>query len=218
MMGEQLPSLSEAEFQGLCDLIAETESSLVRGFRIAAPEQHSRLETKLKDLQNVLALFDLISSFRKALKKEGEKFQAWIPKGHIVHVVRACCDQRYEEHDIEHIFYKYGGINGLLVLHLVTQQQSRLFSTIDALPTNMIADLAEQCGKEGINSIYVPAWIKNFDKSKSILRLSTEFHDLTPSAEFDPTTSPPRLYRWGKEKQNRLSSPSVPRKRVRSGN
>lgn len=62
----------------------------------------------------------------------------------------------------------------------------------------MIADLAKQSGKEEINSI-VPEWISDYDKSK---------------IEFDPTKGLPRLYRWGKEKENR--SPSIPQKRARS--
>ncbi|KAF8847271.1 hypothetical protein BDZ45DRAFT_681987 [Acephala macrosclerotiorum] len=64
----------------------------------------------------------------------------------------------------------------------------------------MIVSLAKQCQKETINSL-VLGWIKDYDRSKT---------------KFDPAEDLPRLYRWAKNKEDRLSS-SVPQKRARSG-
>jgi hypothetical protein len=51
---------------------------------------------------------------------------------------------------------------------LGTKSQTSLFSRICALPTDMITELAKQCKEEEINPV-VPDWIKNYDRSKSIL-------------------------------------------------
>jgi hypothetical protein len=170
MTTEKPPSIPEAELQELCDRIAGTEASLLHGFSNASPGQHTHLETKLKRIQNIGVLYELIGFIRRALKalKESAEIHNWIPRGNIERVVWACCNQRYEKHDLEYIFYEDGDINGLLVLHLGTKSQTSLFSRICALPTDMITELAKQCKEEEINPV-VPDWIKNYDRSKSIL-------------------------------------------------
>jgi len=72
MTEEQPTSLPQAQLNDLNVRIAETADSLIGGFPIASAEQHQHLETKLKGLQNVLTLYELIVSFHTALRKEGE--------------------------------------------------------------------------------------------------------------------------------------------------
>jgi hypothetical protein len=163
---EQPPSIPEAELQELCNHIAGTEASLLHGFSTASPDQHTHLETKLKRLQHVLVLHEVICFIHKALQalRESREIHNWILKGNIEHVVRACCNQRYEKHDLEYIFYKDGDINGLLVLHWGTRSQTGLFPKICALPTDMITKLAKQYKKEIVNP-FVLDWIKDYDRS-----------------------------------------------------
>jgi hypothetical protein len=173
MTEEQPTSLPEAQLNDLDERIAETADSLLGGFPVASAEQHQHLETKLKRLQDVLTLYELIVSFRTALRKEGEtdSFKKWTPKGLIEQVIQACCNpnQQYKDHGIEYMFYKHGDINGLLVLYLGTRNQTHLFPKLNALPKDMIVALARQSGKEKIPSILLPEWVRAYDKSKGIL-------------------------------------------------
>ena len=116
--------------------------------------------------KNLLTLFEVICAVRKGLKRT--KSITWIPRGHIKEIIRACCNQRYEEHDIESILYKHGDIKGLLVFHLGTMGQTTLFPKTRALPIEMIEDLAKRCAKEEINSA-VLEWIEKYDRSKSTI-------------------------------------------------
>lgn len=68
----QPPSLSEAQLNHLDERLAGLKTSLRRGFLGASAEQHLHLETKLKDFQNVLTLYELIVSFQNALKQDRE--------------------------------------------------------------------------------------------------------------------------------------------------
>jgi len=156
-------SLSEAEIKETCDHTAKTKRLLLHAFYNASAEQKSDLEPNLKDLQDLLTLYEVISDVRKGLNKTKS---TWVPRGHIAEIVRACCNQRYEEHDIESIFYKHGGINGLLVLHLGAKDHTPVYSKICALSIEMIAELAKQCGKEKINGA-VPGWIDDYNRSRS---------------------------------------------------
>jgi hypothetical protein len=171
-MTEERPlSLSEAQLDDLDERIVGIESSLLSGFPVASAEQHLHLETKLKNVQNVITLYELIISFREALKKSGESkdFKRWIPKGFIELVIQACCNQKYKDHDIERIFYEYGDINGLLVLYLATRFQTCLFPKINALPPDLKVALAKKSRNEKIPSSMVSDWVRDYDKSKSIL-------------------------------------------------
>jgi hypothetical protein len=146
-------SLSEANVKDTCDHAAKSKGLLLHAFRNGSVEQQSRLAPNIKDLQNLLTLYEIIFSVRKALDETRESLKNWIPKGHIELIVRACCNQQYKEHDVEHIFYNHGDINGLLVFYLGTKGQTTLFPKARALPIEMMVDLAIQCGKEQINSV-----------------------------------------------------------------
>jgi hypothetical protein len=180
MTTEQPPSISEAELQELCDCIAGTETSLLHGYNTASPDQHAHLEPKLKRLQNIAVLYEVSCSIRRALqalRESREIPKSWVPKGNLEHVVRACCNQRYEKHDLEQIFYENGDIYALLVLHWGTKSQTNLLPKICALPPDMIADLAKQLAKEMINS-FVVEWVIEYDRSKSIPFFPQQtFHD-----------------------------------------
>jgi hypothetical protein len=167
------------------------------------------------ELRNVFTLYEILDSFRKALA-ETESLKKWMPKGGLSEkVLEACCNQRYGEHDIENIFYTYGGINGVFVLYLGTKNQTHLFPTLNALPRNMVVELAKLAGKESIPSIYLPAWISAYDKSKSILSLPKYFWltDIPTGAVLDPKKDPPRFYRWGLEKEQERERKSRKRSR-----
>lgn len=171
MAEEQRTSFSEAKLEDLNERIAEIETLLLDGFPVASPQQHLHVENKLKRLRNVFTLYEILDSFRKALG-ETESLKKWMPKGGLNEkVLEACCNQRYEKHDIENIFYTHGGINGVFVLYLGTKNQTHLFPKLNALPIDMVIELAKLAGKESIPSIYLPAWISAYDKSKSILSL-----------------------------------------------
>lgn len=154
MTEEQPLSLSEAQLNDLDEHLIGIKTSLRRGFLSASAEQHLHLETKLKDFQNIIILYELIVSFQKALKQDGETaaFKRWTPKGLIEEVIQACCNQLYENDEIEYIFYKHGGLNRLLVLYLGTRFQTGLFAKINILPSNLKEDLTEKSGEEKIPS------------------------------------------------------------------
>lgn len=158
-------SVSEAEIKDTCDHATETKRLLQYAFDNASAEQQSHLVTNLMDLQNLITLYELISAIRKGLKNT-KSLNNWLPRGHTAKIVRACCNQQYEENDIEYIFYENGDINGLLVFHLGTKDQTTLFSKTLALPRERIAELAKMCKKEKINSV-VPGWIDSYDRTKS---------------------------------------------------
>jgi hypothetical protein len=160
-------SLSEADIKDTCSHATETKRLLLHAFDNASAEQQSELEPNLKDLQSVLTLYELISAIRMGLKKT-KSLDMWFPKGHIEQIVRACCNQRYREHDIECILYEHGDINGLLVFHLGTKSQTTLFPKTYALPREMIVGLAKQCKKEVINKV-IPGWITRYDRTKSTI-------------------------------------------------
>ena len=166
MKATQADSISEATLQELCDHITKTDGSFLHAFHDATPEQHSRLEAKLHDFQHILTLYEILSSFRKAIKEARELLKKWVPKGLIEQVLQACYNERYKEDDIEYIFYKYGDANGLLVLHCGTRSQNALFAKIYTLPKELKRDLAKRCKKEEI-SPFVARWISSDDRSKS---------------------------------------------------
>jgi hypothetical protein len=149
-------SLSETELKEIKLKATETKRLLEYAFHNASAEQLSELEPSLKDIRVQLKLCELISA------------GTWLPRGNIEQIVRACSNQRYEALAIESILNKHGGINGLLVFHLGVKDQTTLFTTVDALPTEMKEDLAKQCGKEKIN-MYVAQWISSYDTSKSTI-------------------------------------------------
>jgi len=109
-MTEGQPSLSEAQLGDLDERIADIETSLLRAFHVASVEQHLHLETKLKDVQHVSILYELINSFRKTIQHEAKSdaFKKWTPKGLIEQVLQACCTQQYKDNEIEQIFYDHG--------------------------------------------------------------------------------------------------------------
>jgi hypothetical protein len=79
----------------------------------------------------------------------------------------------------------------------------------------MVVELAKLAGKESIPSIYLPAWISAYDKSKSILSLPKYFWltDIPTGAVLDPKKDPPRFYRWGLEKEQERERKSRKRSR-----
>jgi hypothetical protein len=169
-MTEERPlPLSEAQLNDLNERLAGMKTSLRRGFLSASAEQHLHLETKLKDFQQVIILYELIVSFQTALKRDGETaaFKRWTPKGLIEEVIQACCNDLYKNGETEYIFYKHGGFNGLLVLHLGTRFQTGLFAKIDMLPPKLKQDLAEKSGEEKIPSDLLSAWVHAYDKSSN---------------------------------------------------
>jgi hypothetical protein len=160
-------SLSETELKEIKLKATETKRLLEYAFHNASAEQLSELEPSLTDIRVQLKLCELISAVRTGLKKS-RSLGTWLPRGNIEQIVRACSNQRYEALAIESILNKHGGINGLLVFHLGVKDQTTLFTTVDALPTEMKEDLAKQCGKEKIN-MYVAQWISSYDTSKSTI-------------------------------------------------
>jgi hypothetical protein len=181
-MAEEQRPLSESELKaGLEELdkrITEINTLLSRGFPIASPQQHLHVQETLKRLQNVFTLYEILDSFRKALG-DTESLKKWTPRGGLCEQVLDACyglyNQRYEEHDIEYIFYTQGGINGVFVLFLGTKSQTQLFPKLNSLPTDMVVELAKVAGKERIPSLYLPAWIGAYDTSKSNLSLPKHF-------------------------------------------
>jgi len=155
----------ESDFQELRILVTKTKASLQHGFRTDTLERCYRLEPEIQDLQDVIKLRQIFSSFRKPLMQVDK---TWIPKGRIEQIVRACCNQRYREHDIERIFYEHGDINGLLVLHLGTRSQNALFAQLYALPVELREELAKRCKQIDINPL-VQAWINCYDKSRGMI-------------------------------------------------
>ena len=155
--------MSEPDFQLFYFLIQKANVLLPQCiFRSATSEQLSRLEPQLEELQNGIKLHQIFSSFQKSMKQVD---RTWIPKGRIEQVVRACCDQRYQEQDIERIFYEYGDINGLLVLHLGTRSQNALFAQMYALPVELRQELAKRCRETEISPL-VKTWIQCYEKSR----------------------------------------------------
>lgn len=165
----QSTSLSEAEIRDTRDHIAKTKDLLLHAFHKASAKQRSELQSNLQVLQDLSMLYQLISGICEGLSKarRSSDLKNWLPKGEIVKMVQACCNQRYEDHDIESIFYKHGGVNGLLVFHLGTKDYDGLVGKTLALPKGMIADLAKRCGKEEINAV-VPVWIKTNNQKSTI--------------------------------------------------
>jgi hypothetical protein len=160
-------SLSEAQLDGLDERLVEVKTSLIHGFPIASAEQHLLWETRLKEIQNVSILYEVIVSIRKTMKdnEKTKNFKAWVPKGHIVQVIQAYYNKQYSDEDLEYIFPKYGDINGILVLYLGTRSQNHLFTKINMLPQDLKVVLAKQCGKEKIPSKLLPDWLNSYDKS-----------------------------------------------------
>jgi hypothetical protein len=99
--------------------------------------------------------------------RETAAFKRWTPKGLIEEVIQACCNDLYKNSETEYIFYKYGGFNGLLVLHLGTRFQTGLFAKIDILLPKLKQDLAEKSGEEKIPSDLLSAWVHAYDKSSN---------------------------------------------------
>lgn len=58
-------SLSEAEIKDTCDHTAKTKRLLLHAFHNASAEQKSDLEPNLKDLQDLLTLYEVIFDVRK---------------------------------------------------------------------------------------------------------------------------------------------------------
>lgn len=163
-------AIPDDELHEFCYLVKVMQASLQYGFQNFTSEQRSHVMPKLEELQNAIKPHQIFSLFQKSLKQVD---RSWTPKGQIEKVVQACCDNRYKEEDIEYIFYRHGGINGLLVLHLGSRFQNALFSQIYALPVKLREELATRCGREEINPL-IQAWIDNFDKSRSTYRFSVQ--------------------------------------------
>ena len=200
--------------QELFDALTNAERSLRLNFRKRTFSELSPLEPKLNALLGAIRLHEIFSSFQKAVEKVD---RTWLPKGRIEQVVRACINGRYQEGDIEQIFYEQGGIAGLLVLQLGTRNQIGLFAQIYALPMELREELARQCGCEEI-SPFVQIWIGSFDRSRSIVSVSfSRLSTLTGLAAFDPMEEPPRIDRFAKEKAERGASTQPPFKRIRTG-
>lgn len=201
-------SIADANFQELCDVITTTQVLLQYSFHGATVAQRSLLESKLDGLQNTIKLHQIFSSFQKSLQQVDK---SWVPKGRIEQVVSACCNLRYEKHDIERTFYEHGGINGLLVLHLGTRFQNALLAQLYALPVELREELAEQCRAEEINPA-VQAWIDNYDKSQSTdfsLLYIALLSLLTHTGGSDPEKPPPRLDRFAKDRESRVPPQSA---------
>jgi hypothetical protein len=159
--------LSEAQFNDLDQRLVGIKASLVDGFPRTSPEQHVHLSEQFEDIRRVFMLYELIISFRNALKKDGERdgFGVWLPQRLVRRVLQACRNQQYEDHDHEYIFYMNGGTNGLCVLYLGTRFQTSLFAKIDMLSPELKVELAKQCGRESIPSVVFKAWMEAYDRS-----------------------------------------------------
>ncbi|KAH8653938.1 hypothetical protein BGZ60DRAFT_158322 [Tricladium varicosporioides] len=214
----QITSSSPADFQSLCWLITTAQSTLLSHFPIVSPSQLDILRPGLEQFSLILKLHYVYSSFQQSVKQLDK---SWIPKGRIEQVIRACCDGRYRDHDIERLFYVQGGINGVLVLHLGTRFQNAMFAQIYSLPLELVEELARKCGTEEI-SPFVRAWIEGFDKSRGEFLFITQLISIESTkiiylGEFDPSEPSPRLDRFAKDKEIRLSSqPSLRRKSSQS--
>ncbi|KAN0109953.1 hypothetical protein V8E51_006340 [Hyaloscypha variabilis] len=182
--------------QELLDALTNAERSLRLNFRKRTFAERSPLEPKLNALLGAIRLHEIFSYFQRAMEKVD---RSWLPKGRIEQVVRACVNDRYQEGDIERIFYEQGGIAGLLVLQLGTRNQIGLFAQIYALPVELREELARQCGCEEISPV-VQAWILSFDRSRT---------------EFNPMEEPPRIDRFAKDKAEKGLSGQPPCKRIR---
>ncbi|PMD58867.1 uncharacterized protein K444DRAFT_630531 [Hyaloscypha bicolor E] len=75
----QLISLLEAKIKDTCNHTTETKRLLLYAFHNASPEQKSKLERNLKELQDLLILYEIISDIPELAKKYGkEKINAGI--------------------------------------------------------------------------------------------------------------------------------------------
>ncbi|KAE9362887.1 hypothetical protein N431DRAFT_391453 [Stipitochalara longipes BDJ] len=182
--------------QELFDALTNAERSLRINFRKRTFAERSPLGPKLNALLGAIRLHEIFSFFQEALEKVD---RSWLPKGRIEQVVQACINGRYQEGDIERIFYEQGGIAGLLVLQLGTRNHIGLFAQIYALPVELKEELARQCGCEEISPI-VQAWILSFGRSRT---------------EFNPMEEPPRIDRFAKEKTEKGVSRQPLSKRIR---
>jgi hypothetical protein len=158
-------SLSDAEFKDTFDHTTETKRLLQHAFDHGSAKQQSDLIPTLMNLQQLITLYELISAIRQGLKNT-TSLDNWLPRGHPAKILEACCNQRYLEDDLEYIFYKDGGINGLLVFHLGTKGQTTLFTKTLALPRERIVELAKMCKKEQINAL-IEKWIGKYKMTKS---------------------------------------------------
>lgn len=174
MTEEQLGFLSQTQLQDLSDRVITTKTWLLHGLSTSTPDQQYYLETQVKGPHDICILYELLTSFRRALPAK-EKLRNWSPAHTIERIIQACCDERYEEHDIEHIFYTHGGITALVVLYFGTKDQSRRFPQILALPSDMVIELAKICEKIQLGCTFINSWDQEYNKSNGTTLSSINF-------------------------------------------
>lgn len=147
--------------QNVCEL---TSKALRHAVQAAGALQHSPLLESINTLRHSITIFEASSSFHQTLSKVDKN---WIPKGAIEKVLRACCNQRYKENDIEGIFFRLADIDGVLILYLGTRARTALFTKLAALPVDFIEELAAGFKGYQINSV-TTAWSDAFDRTRSL--------------------------------------------------